>query len=632
MDNKIEKMNKEEFIKVFKWFEYSQRFKSILAKESLYESYSKEYFLINSKWIGDFKKTFHYENLKRFFHEYTKNSQKPYDDAFIESIYNKSKVLNNIPDISKEDKNNLKVINNNQISNKIPINDSEISYYKDFIILESEIFKLLTKDYILTDEPKVNIYIGNNIFYIELREYVIELGIIISTYEYKYFILHTSSKKECNEELENIKKYGKEYFSKYNINIERIQNTIIPIIKKNGKSIIIINLNNGEDLSKRNIEFNFQNNIIQNQIDISNKKGLINYDKKSSKLNSLIQILTSIKEIKDDLEKSNNYLKFNHQYILTSTLINIYKYLYNSNKDTYYDLSELKIILDFIGEGDTYSKSLDKLLFFILDILHEELNISEFKINNKISLVSFNSPFDTLDNAVRTFYSYYQNYYKSIISDTFNWIRKEKKTCKRCREYLISFQAFPYLEFDLDKTQEFIILNQTEYRSKLNKNLTDEERNKIKENYKKNKEDRSIHILNCFEYYSKNIESNNNESFCKKCNQKTQHSSNYFVYKSPKYFILVLNRKNKKINIEIPDELNLETIKENNVDDNTYKLFAAMINTNDNDYEKHYISCINNIKKWKVFDDDKSNDVEIKYVLNAIKSKVTRMVIYKLDN
>jgi len=220
-------MNKEEFILVFRWYEYSQRFKSILAKESLYESYSKEYFLINSKWIGEFKKIFNYENLKRLFHEYTKNNKKPYDDTFIASIYVQGKGLNYIPNISKEDKQKIKVIYNDKIINNILINDLQLSYYKDFVILESEIIKLLEKYYILNDHHKVNIYIGNNIFYIQLKDNVIELGIIISTYEYKYFILLTSSSKECNKELENIKKYGKDYFSNYKINIEKATDTII---------------------------------------------------------------------------------------------------------------------------------------------------------------------------------------------------------------------------------------------------------------------------------------------------------------------------------------------------------------------------------------------------------------------
>ena len=112
----------------------------------------------------------------------------------------------------------------------------------------------------------------------------------------------------------------------------------------------------------------------------------------------------------------------------------------------------------------------------------------------------------------------------------------------------------------------------------------------------------------------------------------TQHSSNYFVYKSPNYFILILNRKNKKINIDIPEELNLETIKENNNKDNIYKLFAVMINSDNNKIEKHYISCIKNIENWKVFDDDKSYDFKTIDVLKIIKSNTARMVIYKLDN
>ena len=64
---------------------------------------------------------------------------------------------------------------------------------------------------------------------------------------------------------------------------------------------------------------------------------------------------------------------------------------------------------------------------------------SEFKNNNKISLISFNSPYDTQLNSWNTFKGYYQSYFNSIISNCFNWVRKENNDtlqgeCERYEE------------------------------------------------------------------------------------------------------------------------------------------------------------------------------------------------------
>ena len=629
------KMKEAEFIFLVKWFEYSQYFKNTLCLKLLNNSISNEYYLINSNWIKNFKEVFNYDYLKKALNNSYKNNLQgqvnitPLDDNAISQIYKSCP----LPPIKNGFKDALRNIDNSKIaqiklkiSNKYFIN----IYYKDFIIVNNIIYELLKKDFYMNETPKVNIYIGNKTFIMLLSGNVIEVGKINSTYNYEIYLFQYASSVEMKEELEKLKNNGIDnYFEEYKINIKNKEQIIY---KSNGYQIIFINLN--QNLIQNNYASNQQviitnNNENEKEIDISKKRGLKNTDGRSSRLNSLIQLITSIKEIRDELiiKNQNFYSKYNHIYILTSTLINIFNELYNPyDMNKGYELKELKIINDFIEEGIN-DKSLDKFLLYFLDTLHEELNCSEFKKNNKISLISFNSPYDL--NSWNIFVGYYHNYYQSIISDCFNWIRKENNKCTECHNPVFSFQAFPFIIFDLEKTHEFIISNQTEYKNLFNqyKGNKIELEKKIAE-YKKKKEKQPIHIQNCFDYYSKNTD--NNETNCSFCNKKTKHISNYLVYKSPKYFIIIINRKDLK-NIAFEEDLNLETFVDENSQYKLYKLLGVIVFKKVGEREKHYYSILKDKENmWKKFDDDKITYINLK---DENYCKKARMFIYRgIDN
>ncbi len=626
-------MKIDEFILLVKWFEYSQYFKNILSSKPLNNSISNEYYLINSDWIKNFKEAFNYYDLK---HNLYKNNLQgqvnmtPLDDNAILQIYN----ANCFPPIKNEYKNKIRNIDNSKIAQmNLKISNKFINnYYKDFIIVNNTIYEILKKNFYMNETPKVNIYIGNNTFIMILSGNVIEVGIINSTYDYEIYLFQYTNSAELNEELEKLKNIGiKNYFKEYKININKKEQIIY---KSNGYQIYFINLNlilnqNNNNISNQQVTI-INNNENEKDIDISNKRGLKNFDGRSSRLNSLIQLITSIKEIRDELiiKNQNFYSKYNHIYILTSTLINIFNELYNPyDMNKGYELKELKIINDFIEEGIN-DRSLDKFLLYFLDTLHEELNCSEFKKNNKISLVSFNSPYDSEINSWSNFVGYYQNYYQSIISDCFNWIRKENNKCTECHNSVFSFQAFPFIVFDLEKTYEFIISNQTEYKNLFNQYKGDKKEleKKIAE-YKKKKEKHPIHIQNCFDYYSKNTD--NNETNCIFCNKKTKHISNYLVYKSPKYFIIIINRKDLK-NIAFEEDLNLETFVDEASQYKLYKLLGAIVFNKFGEREKHYFSVLKDKEMWKKFDDDKISNINLK---DEDYCKKARMFIYRgIDN
>ena len=627
-------MSKEDFIILYRWFKYSQFLKTTLVKNSLKDSISKEYYLINSNWIENFKKVYNYDKNKKYFDKYEQKFLKDQKNITENDLILKIYESQNFAPIKSENREKIKIIDNTKIAQKkLKISDKIDfeNYYQDFIIVDNNIHEILKRSYSINESPKSNIYIGDQTFIIQLSRYDIEVGFINTTYQYDIFLFQYSNEEELKEEIENLKNKGIEaYFNEYKIKVNNKQKVIY---KRNGNLIYFINLN--LFLAQGNNEQQIPINI--NEIDISGKRGLINFDRKSSKLNSIIQLITTIKEIKDylfNIQYKEYIQRHNHIYILTSTLINIYNELYTSNKDDInkpFDLKTLKIIIDFIKEDKT-NETLEQFLLFFLDTLHEELNISEIKKKNKISLISFNSPYDTQSNSWNTFVGYYQGYFNSIISNCFNWIRKENNTCSVCHNSLFSFQAFPFIEFDLDKTHSFILSNQTEYKNIYNQYKDNQNKlaTKLKE-YKKKKKNQPVHIQNCFDYFSNFKESNNKESHCNICNRMTKHTSNYLVFNAPKYFIFIIEGSDNK-NIKFEEELNLETFVDENSQYKIYNLFGVLYQyvQKEEKQEKHYFSILKDKEnKYKQFDDDKITDITLKEVLDNDHDRIVKLLIYR---
>ena len=622
-----ERISEEDFIILYKWFKYSQYLKTKLAAQPLKDLVSKEYFLINSTWVENFKDAFCYKNFKKLFSAIEKEEQLV--DLYKNQIFNMNKP-----------KNSLKIIDNTNIAQKdLKVKKQYIinSYYINFIIVDYKTFEILKKAYIMNESPKVNIYIGDSTFIIPLSGNDIEVGKFKGTYCYELlYIFRYENSQEYNDEVKKIVNSGlAKYLKEYKIK-DREEDVII---KSNGSKFIFVNLKKLFYKDQIQAEDEQKNDEIE-ELDISKKKGLINLNKETSRLNSLIQIFTSIKEIKYHLfKKKDYYLKNNHIYILTSTLINVFKELYNLDNDDVdmdnkpSDLRVLKTIINFIDNyEENYKKSIDKFIYFILNTLNDELNESQKKTDNVISLISHESPYRSFEGSFAVFKDYYSEYYNSIISDCFNWIRKENKKCQKCQKSLFSFQAFPYLEFDLDKAHDFMISNQTEYKNisnqyRDNKNMLIEK----KEEYKKKKGNQPIHIQNCFEYYSKISEIKNEQTNCSFCNVNAIYSSNYFVYRSPKYFIFIINKQTSKY-LEYPEELNLETYIDQESEYKIYNLLGVLVNDHviENE-EKHYLAIIrdNLNNNWVKFNDDKVSDITTKEALDKEMSKKVRMLIYK---
>ena len=363
-------------------------------------------------------------------------------------------------------------------------------------------------------------------------------------------------------------------------------------------------------------------------LSIETKRGFYNYGTPgSSKLNSLIQILTSIKEIHDDLryskydEKSKQEIinKYNNIYVFTSFFLKALNEIYKNGKpDEYVSLKQMDILLKFIDK-DLTNKSIYDYLMIILELLHQEFISYPNNIPCQDKLISFNSPYGQFENSKNIFYNYYNNEYKkSKISDLFNWIRREKKICNKCNKYTISFQAFPILLFNLDKIDNFL----TQY------NL-----------YNTNNPEKILKLDECFQVYSLQNDIKNNQEKCEFCQAVGSLYSNYSFQTSPKYLFIIINRI-KKIKLAFSQELKLQKDEGSDLKYTKYKLAGVIIKEENNNY-----SCVLKqneyenergtiIEEWKKFYDenaisikfDKESSASINQIFDPLNAEI---LIYK---
>ena len=93
----------------------------------------------------------------------------------------------------------------------------------------------------------------------------------------------------------------------------------------------------------------------------------------------------------------------------------------------------MTIIINFLDKTISDTNTNDFLLF-ILNTLHGELISYPDNVPRTGKLISFKSLINDLEESKELFNNYYSiQYFKSIISDLFNWIRREERFCFFCK-------------------------------------------------------------------------------------------------------------------------------------------------------------------------------------------------------
>ena len=373
--------------------------------------------------------------------------------------------------------------------------------------------------------------------------------------------------------------------------------------------------------------------IFTNGRDISDNKALKNANSNNNlSLKYIVEIITSIKEINYLLNptpeiiedsKINIFKRFDHIYMLTSffqkAIFEKYQ-LENENKDIS-ALSEINIILNFFDKNIS-DNNLYNFLLFILNTLHEELISYPDNIPRKGKLISFNSQFtNDKEKSIEQFNQYYKSnlYLKSIISDLFNWIRREERFCSFCdskcqnQKFAYSYQAFPLILFDLDEIYDYVTKQKLYDEKPKSLNLQD-----------------TLNIYPLIEY-----KLDKEKEKCIFCGNGCL-SATYYIETSPKYFIIVLNR-NKKIGFTYGEYFELQEGKGVQYEYQKYELISVTMQEGDkwsciiknSEYEDTKKRLI---IEWIKFQDEKLN--EITYIKGNISKEVidsfnARILIYK---
>ena len=605
----MSEITNKELSKIIYLYKNSKLIENYVKNQNIRNLRDEEFYLVNKEWIDKFKKVFKYNNVIQTLHQSNIDLEHISDEK-ISAIKVKEEIKN-------EDRKNLQIINNKPINISTPI-----PHYLNFVLIHHSLYDKITHGYIINEKIKADICISHEFFVIKLKKSIIEIGHFNKAFEYhSIYLIEFINNENYLEEINNIFLKGLyQYLSEKGMKNEDFQ--------KSGElsisNIKLINIYKSEEnMTPMNINNSTRIELTQNQqiipsdnLDISNKNCFSIFDSPDcSRLNAIIQLLTSIKEIYDKLnDKKENelnlnntiaikenelYKKFNHIYILTSFFQEALNEVYKNEKKNI-SLKNMDIILHFL-DIDCSKKDLYNYLLLILQSLHNEL--IQFPDNlNQENLISFNSAFAESQTSYYQFINYYESMYKkSIISDSFNWMRKESKMCSNCE--LSSFQTFPMIQFDLAQIQQFLINDINNINNQfINKNSI-------------------IDLSNCFECYSKiSYPGTENCQFC-----KSPHNSIYYIQFSPKYLLIVI-KNNKHLNLRYPEKFDIRNYVSGGFP--YYNLMGVVLK------EEGKFNCLlkdENINKWKKFSDDQKQNIDItgKNYSEIFHPVNSRILLYK---
>ena len=532
---------------------------------------SYECYIINKKWIQNYKKFYNYDSIIQKMNETGQNV----NNNYLLSVLNNNKLLELFMNENNLCARQEKIFNNN---------GNEFHYPVNFEIVQKNVFDLIINEINTTNRinfgqnlNSVKIVLANNRIYIKYIQNYFYIGSYVNG-EYKInYIIIINDKEILNKILNHLfnSYFGneEEYLEKIKLDINKV-NIVQNIINKN------------------NIIGNFISIFPYNQTrGPSHCLGLQNIGA-TCYMNATLQCLCHINSLKKYF-KDLNQLKqdiSNKDYPLTKVFYQVITNLWKESNISYYipetfknKISELNPLFRGIQANDSKD-----LILFIFETLHNELNNPSSNSMNLNDLRNMNIP-----NELKIFReNYYSNNY-SIISKIFYFEQSNNLKCCFCNYNKLSFNIINCIIFPLEKVRLFLV-------------------NKKPNGFE------NVTLEDCFEQ-SEDPELLNgaNRIYCNNCGNNSDALSSNKLYNCPEILTIILNRgKGLEFNVEFkfPMYLNISKYIIEKTNHTKYELIGVLTHLGPSGMSGHFIAfCKSPVdRNWYCY-----NDAQVKKCKDA---------------
>ena len=400
-----------------------------------------------------------------------------------------------------------------------------------------------------------------------------------------------------NKESTNYKKYNTNDNRK-SLNLNYLRSKTISMNESLNNNIRNNSINN---IYNKNLSLN--PSVLQTQTKIDRLLPSLGLERAGGpiNLNAIVQCFAHIPEFSEGLLELgyNKFFKERKNIVLLSrnfaTIVNniFFPQKFNNNTRKFSPKAFVDTFLNMypLNNPQAYLSTV-KILKFILETLHDELNI---KKNDKKNEEKENN--DEIDNTNQKdvlvkFLTKLTENNNSLISKLFYGLTKLRCVCNDCGNISYAFDFYDYLFFDLIKIKHYHKNNKFGNNKSIFLSLND-----CLDYYT-----RAINLSTSLKEIDKNyleklkINQKNGKFFCKKC--KTEKNCTFYksIYSAHTILPIILERGNdNNYNIDelkFPDELNLENYVEFNKSIKKYYLCGVVSNNGDNNtYGKFCAYC-----------------------------------------
>ena len=305
-------------------------------------------------------------------------------------------------------------------------------------------------------------------------------------------------------------------------------------------------------------------------------------------MNASLQCLSNTKKLTEYF--LTNY-EDNRNKIMSHQYYKLIKHLWNEeNNNISYSPNSFKEVLSkenplFAGIAANDAKD---LINFLIERLHQELNIA--LKNNSVD--NYNQIDQTNEAAVfNDFTKDFNTNFNSPISRCFYGILETKSQCQGCKIIKYNFQVYSFLEFPLQQVNQFYFNNGKRPL------LTNDGKNP------------DVDLYECFEYNRKiDLMTGDNQMYCNICNKLCDATYVTYLYSTPNYLILNLNRGKGAVyecKVNFPEKLNIFNFVTSKQATTAYELYAVICHLGPSSMDGHFVAyCRNRLdNKWYLYND-----------------------------